>query len=330
MLLYIASENHINLCDFLEDEYGIIVKKLIGAFDFKQFVLGDLKNLNHIQYIAIDYNALKDTEEELLYAIDAYKKLYTSRLVFYFDKLDDNIEIALKIVEKEMYNIVEGLDDIDLIRQDFLKAVLKEGKLKSDITKRLKPEPESKTEPHCKFKDENIRIAVTGVERRVGTTTLAINFANYLAGIGAKVAYLEANSHNHLEGILEYKEKISGENENVKYVSAQMQTAEKFDFVIYDMGVIDERIIRGCKNCEATLLCGTNKPWELQTEIQKKNLENEGIFVHTFLSLVPENRQEEFAQSETYYVKMIENMFESNTNKAMWNEIITPYINEKN
>ncbi len=53
--------------------------------------------------------------------------------------------------------------------------------------------------PQYSFIGENIKIIVSGAMNRVGTTTIAMNMVSYLASIGAKVSYTEANGNNHLE-----------------------------------------------------------------------------------------------------------------------------------
>src|SRR6056297_3600657 len=99
MLLYLTSNDHINLLDFLNDEHGIIIKKLSGTFSLRQFVLGDLRSLNHFQYMVIDLNAIKDANSDILEAVNAYKKMFTSRLIFYVEDMKEHNDLALKLVE---------------------------------------------------------------------------------------------------------------------------------------------------------------------------------------------------------------------------------------
>lgn len=54
MLLYLSSNENIEIFDFLTNEHGIVIKKLSGTFNLKQFVTRDMRSLNHYAYFAID------------------------------------------------------------------------------------------------------------------------------------------------------------------------------------------------------------------------------------------------------------------------------------
>ena len=72
MLLYLTSRENMGLFDFLTEEIGMLVKKLSGEFSLNKFVIHDMRNLDHFSYIAIDLEAIKDTEDEIIEAIIAF------------------------------------------------------------------------------------------------------------------------------------------------------------------------------------------------------------------------------------------------------------------
>jgi len=87
MLLYLTSNENIGIFDFLSIEKGILIKKLSGSFKLMQFILRDMRSLDHYSYFAIDLSAVGDTEGEIIEAIGAFKKMFASRIVFYIDDI---------------------------------------------------------------------------------------------------------------------------------------------------------------------------------------------------------------------------------------------------
>jgi len=261
MLLYLTSNDHINLLDFLNDEHGIIIKKLSGTFSLKQFVLGDLRSLNHFQFMVIDLNAIKDSNSDIMEAINAYKKMFASRLIFYIEDIEVHHDLALKLIDNGIFNIVTATD-IEALRAAFFKAISDLGISKRNMMLKLAPDEfalNSSVDSY-EFSKKEIKIAVTGVQHRVGTTTMAINLANYLSNIGAKVCYVEANEHDHLSKLPAFYQGMTVKEDvilynRVKYLSLHSECHDEFDFIIYDMGVIENRIISAIrKNCDAAII----------------------------------------------------------------------------
>ncbi len=96
-----------------------------------------------------------------------------------------------------------------------------------------------------KWECQNFMIGIMGVERKVGTSTAAIQLSNYLQSIGAKVSYVEANAHNHLELIAGDYEFLKVKDHYLKKAVSYFQEY-KYDsnagnnFIIFDLGCINE------------------------------------------------------------------------------------------
>lgn len=45
MILYLTSQERMNLLDFAEKKTGLVAKKLVGRFSLMQFVVKDMRNL---------------------------------------------------------------------------------------------------------------------------------------------------------------------------------------------------------------------------------------------------------------------------------------------
>lgn len=334
MLLYLSSNDHINLLDFLNDEHGIIIKKLSGTFSLKQFVLGDLRSLNHFQYMVIDLNAIKDSNSDIMEAVNAYKKMFTSRLIFYIEDTKVHHDLVHKLVENGIFNIVTATD-IEAIKSEFLKSVSDLGISKREVMLKLAPNEfsfKSSVEIY-KFTKKEIKIAVTGVQHRVGTTTMAINLANYLSIIGAKVCYVEANEHDHLSKLPAFYQGMTAIEDiilynGVKYISLHSECHDEFDFIIYDMGVIDNRIISAIrKNCDAAILCATGKPYEVNDIEKHKNL-LDTTSLNTIFSFVAEPDQHKYLKlhKDIHFSNYTPNYFDGEVNEVIWTTVIKPFI----
>lgn len=96
--------------------------------------------------------------------------------------------------------------------------------------------------PSARWKCNNVMIGLIGVDRRVGTTTAAIRLANMLHKEGAKISYVEANDHGHLEKIAKQYEFVPVESYYLKggvsYFINSYDTTTNFN--IYDLGCISE------------------------------------------------------------------------------------------
>ncbi len=334
MLLYLSSNEHINMLDFLNDEFGIIIKKLSGTFSLKQFIIGDLRSLNHFQYIVVDLNAIKDSGSEIMDAVSAYKKMFTSRRIFYIEDIETHRELAFKLIENGIFNMVTA-NDVETLKSEFLKSIDDLGISKREIMSKLVPD-NAKMSTALESNDfikMEIKIAVTGLQRRVGTTTMAINLANYLAGMGVKVCYVEANEHNHLSTLPAFYEGMTAKEDTilyngVKYLTLHSECHDEFDFIIYDMGVIDNRIISAARNnCDAVIVCATGKPYELSDIAEYREL-LDSIPISTVFSFVSETDQHKHLKRDAniHFSNYTPNYFDIEINEPIWSTVIKPFI----
>lgn len=334
MLLYLSSNDHINLLDFLNDEHGIIIKQLSGTFSLRQFVLGDLRSLNHFQYMVIDLNAIKDSNGDIMEAVNAYKKMFTSRLIFYIEDMEAHYNLVHELIENGVFNIVTATD-IEAIKAELLKSISDLGISKREVMLKLNSNEASfNASIHAyEFSKKDIKIAVTGVQHRVGTTTMAINLANYLSSIGAKVCYVETNEHDHLSKLPAFYQGMTAKEDvilynGVRYLSLHSECHDEFDFIIYDMGVIDNRIISAIrKNCDVAILCATGKPYEVNDIEKHKNLLDETL-VNTVFSFVAESDQYKYLKlhKDIHFSSYTPNYFDGDTNESIWLTAIKPFI----
>lgn len=334
MLLYLTSNDNVNVFDFLELERGIIIKKLSGHFSLKQFVMHDMRNLEHYQYVAVDVKALKDSGAEIIDSVIAFKKLHSSRLIFYIEDNQNHAELIQELIQIGIYNIVTA-SDVTMLKEEILKSTSDMGFSLREIQSKF-----SKEDVHSSFLKadrgfvkKEIKIAVTGVQNRVGTTTMAINLANYLSSIGARVCYVEANENKHLSKLAAYYQGMTEKNgiiiyNGVKYLNLHSECHDEFDFIIYDMGVVSNKIIGAIrKNCDTVIICATGKPYEANDTERIEDLLDEKP-IYKIFSFVAEFDKAKIRKRDqnVYFSNYTPDYFDSNVNVELWEEVLKPFV----
>ncbi|KGM93985.1 hypothetical protein Z968_12280 [Clostridium novyi A str. 4552] len=337
MLLYLSSNENIEIFDFLSKEKGMVIKKLSGEFYLKKFVIHDMRNLSHYAYFVIDLKALKDTENEIIEAIIAFKTMYDSRIIIFAEGMDRQDEIISKLIEEKIYNIVIS-KEIPEIKNEILKCISDEGRIEdewieqNDINQYLK---ESFKNQYV-FKHKNIKIAVAGVSSRVGTTTTAFNIARFLFEIGAKVSYTEANSNEHLKEIAAYYEFLKVEN-YYKYRGIEYYPNKQFpngyNFNVFDLGNLNKGSAAIFKSCDIKVLCSGSKPYELIDTYESTKFIQEDNYNILLSSISNEDNLKirksfDNVKANIYFGTYSPSLFDGKSNENIYRDIVKDYIVE--
>jgi len=334
MILYLASNENINTIDFLADETGMVIKKLSGTFNLNQFVLNDMRSFTHYSFLILDYDALTDSDDEIIEAISAFKRMYSSRVVLIMNQ-DKRLEnLIYRLIECDVTNLVFN-EDVDELKADVLKSVSDLGISKRELQEKISHifgNTDYRIDKYD-FPKENVKIGVAGSMNRVGTTTMALNLASYLASIGARVCYVEANKNGHLKLMFEGMElKADGFLVNgVRYLTLDSLNDESFDFIIYDMGVLDRRIRHAMtNNCDEAFLCTTYKSYEWD-QVKKAFMLLEDEEYNLFTNFASESEQKELVgtNKKVYRLGYAPNQFDTEANIKLWLEVLNDYIESK-
>lgn len=333
MLLYISSNQNIGIFDFLMKDKGFIIKKLPGEFYLNKFVIHDMRNLSHYSYVAIDLKAMKDTEQEVIEALRAFKVMYNSRIIIFAEgknKEDDLIKI---LVNEKIYNIITATN-ITEIKEEILKCVSEEGMTDEDYFIRENNKLSGNGSQYI-FKQKDIKIAVAGVSRRCGTTTTAFNLTNCLYGLGAKVSYTEANGNNHLKDIADYYEFIKAGGESFKYRGVEYYPDKQFpndyNFNVFDIGVLNGNSLPVFKTCNIRILCSGSKPYEIP-ECKKALDTISELNISSLFSSCSElgrtnlKKLVENENNKAYFSDYSPNLFDGKVNEKIFKEILQDYI----
>lgn len=257
MILFLASQDHVNMLDFLVNEKDYTIKKIAGTFSLKKFVVHDMRNFSHCKELILDRAAFHDEDDVFIAAVQEFSTMYDSRVTVICPGLFEDDELLMGLVDIGVKNLVTQTN-IDAFQEDIRTSLSLEGMTKYIVDKN---ENQVIEEEKYVFTSENIEIAVFGSQSRIGTTTAAIGLANWLSSVGAKVCYVEANKTKCLSYLIEAYEMPKDGNCYVfdgVYYGNEKTDNEEFDFIIYDFGTEIPEEPKSVNVC----LCGV-KPYEL-------------------------------------------------------------------
>ncbi|MDO0824090.1 hypothetical protein [Desulfosporosinus nitroreducens] len=275
MLLYLTSNLNLGLFDFIQDE-TLAIKKLSGEFNLKKFVIRDMRSFSHIKYVAIDHQALNDTDEELIESILGFRAMYDARIVYLAEGMKPGDELLSKLYDAGVRNFVNA-EDPEEIKKEIMECISREGmsyekaerfkiqlieeprpkvkraKSKTESMKAIKEKkPEQGSEEYVKVNEttklgldtekerKGIAVGVAGITGKAGTTTTALNLAYFLSSLGAKVSYVECDPTKQLNWLPYYDIAVNDESAEYKGVYFHTMKANfslaDYDFNIFDLG----------------------------------------------------------------------------------------------
>ncbi|WP_342415484.1 hypothetical protein NST83_20490 [Paenibacillus sp. FSL R10-2782] len=272
MILYLTCDVRINMLDFLEMEQELPVKKLVGTFSLLSFVIKDMRHFAHARYLALDREAITESDEELIQALQSYQTIYDMRVVIIAEGLSSGSPFLQDLIQFGVLNIVTTTE-IGEIQAELRECFSEDG------MQRFKPDtlPQvSEVKPTTMLLEEsiqyhftcsNVKIAVAGCDRRVGVTTTAMNLVCWINAHGGKACYVEANTNNHLAHIIHLFEPEKMGNAYVLENNDFYMTRElnrNYNVIVLDCGVLTEqRLQDDFASANIRLLCGSSMPYEL-------------------------------------------------------------------
>lgn len=272
MILYLTSTNKVNLLDFIEEELELPVKKLIGSFSLNAFVVKDMRFYSHVHYLAIDREAIKETDEEMVQALLSFQMMYEMRIIMINEGLPESSPFLLELIKADIQNVVTA-ETIEMIQDELRECFSEVGMLrrnpaKESVSIEVVP-PSSKVEEvtQFQFKCTNVVIAIAGCDRRVGVTTTAFNLVCWINAHGGTACYFESNTSNHLAHIIQlFKPDKNGNAYSIEGSDFYMmkELNQDYNFYVVDCGVIGASEPHvDFINANLRVLCGSTLPYEI-------------------------------------------------------------------
>jgi hypothetical protein len=262
-----------NVLDFLKEKEELVIQKYVGEFDLKDFLSKSIQRLGHVQAIVVDRTCLINTEETIIDAIRAFKPLSKIKIVFYIQNEEQSL--VHELIGLGIFNIITE-SEVDKLKKEIKMCLLKDMTEKY-IKDKFNLVHDEKEQTVINFRGKQITIGVVGSQHRVGTTTVAMQFACYLSSIGAKVSYVEANHSGHMKLIAShYEMEKNGEGylyEGVAFEPLISKNETEFQCVVYDLGVLNEKNKVGFENCNIRIACVGDKIFEQHyAEVVDRNI----------------------------------------------------------
>ena len=332
MVLYLSSTQHTNLLDFTgfyEPDSEMPVKKMVGNFVLKQFVVYDMRSFAHFTDVVLDRPAFGDTDEEFAQAIQEFLTMYSARVTVICEGLMQADPLFQALLDCGVGNIVCDTE-IWEIQQEIRECLSDQGMTRYAAKER--PDRAGGQE-HYRFDCKNVAVAVIGSQSRIGVTTAAVGLSAWLARVGASVCYVEAHTDGHLATLVRgYEMETEGEGwqfEGVHYRSTRPK--EDVNFVVYDLGsdFTGERELLERADIRL-LVCGT-KPYELGFTVRLQ-ASLSGVYAHLLCPFVAEGMKNDLAdalQNDYHKVMFSEyqpELTDSDCNAKQYKNMIARYI----
>lgn len=332
MILYLTSVGHTNLLDFTkfcEPDSEMPVKKMVGCFVLKQFVIHDMRNFSHFTDVVLDRPAFTDTDEEFAQAVEEFLTMYSARITVISEGLSEQDPLFQALLDSGVGNLVRDTE-IRGIQQEIRECLSDRGM--DRYTPGQRPD-RSEGQEHYHFECNNVAVAVMGSQARTGTTTAAVGLCTWLAHAGASVCYVEANKSGHLP-VLARSYGMQPQKDGWMFEGVLYRTeapGEDVNFVVYDLGssftashdILERSGLR-------LLVCGT-KPHELGFTIRLQNALS-GTRAYLYCPFVAEEMREELAEAlQNDYHKILfagyqPELTDGNCNAKHYKTIVAKYI----
>ncbi len=352
--IYISKKVQTEIEEYCMNNNITLVTRFINEYNLERFMQTELRNLNNIDYLIIDLNAISNltTDDEIITKITLIRKMYNLRIIILAEGYKYGNILLGKIFNLGIYNIITAIEDIKF-KEELEKVLSDEGmSFGNSIRYKIDNQVIAVNQTTKLIKENYIRvkqtvnIGVVGTERHIGATTLAINLTKYLSELtNIKACYIENNNHNSIINITGNKEAIYSENTNkIIYKGIDMFLkpknmsdilANNYNFYIYDYGALNELseeekmsfLTRDLK-----VIVSGNKVWEIPNLINCFQIIGEDISTYLVFNFAKENEKENFRISLGEYWKERATFSEHITdpfivgNKYFFETILKPYL----
>ncbi len=325
MILYLSSQQHTNLLDFLaEKEDALPVKKMTGNFMLKQFVIYDMRNFSHCTELVLDRIAFGDEDRDFAQAIEEFLTMYNARITVICEGLKESDPLCRALLDAGVGNIVSNVE-IRGMQEEIRQSLSSQGMTRYAPKERKKTKVQGE---HYHFMADGVRIAMISSQSRIGTTTTALGFAAWLGSVGASVAYVEKNDRGiipYLSEAYEMYEEAGGYRLEKMWYGTQTPDAG-VHFVLEDYGTdrpeADADIL--------LLICGT-KPYEIvhTMKLLEQYEANTALVLCPFVDIALQDTYVEAFQTDYHKVFFLEyqpDCMNGSPNAKIYKTILERYI----
>lgn len=358
---YIYISNKIN--PFIEDvckEQNIsLLTRFINEYNLENFLQSELKNLNNIEYLIIDYNSIKNNtkENDIVTSLSRIRRMYDIRIIFILEgAMKGNILLG-RLFNLGIYNIITASNDI-LFKEELQKTLTEKGMTFANAVKyqldknvfAINNNTNVIKETYIKVK-QVVTVAVCSTERHLGATTQAINITKYLSELlNIKACYIENNNHNSIieiyntsnkEDVTYYENTGKIEYEGIEmFMKSNIGEImnNNYDFYIFDFGSMEEMTDSDINNFltkDIKFIVSGTKSWELRNLFEAFEKIGNDKSVNFIFNFTQKEKRNFFKDNmgdykeNTFFSDYIENPFIVG-NRIYLEKIFNPFILNSN
>lgn len=319
--IYISKEPRAIIEDYCKENRINLVMRFINEYNLKKFLETELRNLNGIDYLIIDLQAIINStpENEIASSIELIRRMYNVRIIILAEGYKEGNVLLGRIFNLGIYNIITAKNDV-MFKEEIEKVFSEEGmtfgnamKYKISDSMLVINKTTKVVKENIKRAKQTITIGVAGTEKHIGATTVAINIVKYLSELtNVTACYIENNNHNSIYSLVEDESIETIYNEILKKITYTgidlYQRPENFadilkfeyEFYVFDFGNFEEMSkeeISSFLTRDLKIIVSGNKTWEINKLIETFMIIGEDINSYLIFNFVKNEEKEKFRES---------------------------------
>ena len=358
--IYISKEPQAIIEEYCKEHSINLVMRFINEYNLKKFLETELRNLNGVDYLIIDLQAIinSTSENEIVNSIELIRRMYNVRIIIIAEGYKEGNVLLGRIFNLGIYNIVTARNDV-MFADEIEKVFSSEGmtfghamKYKINDNMLVINKTTKVVKENIKRAKQTITVGIAGTEKHIGATTVAINIVKYLSELtNVTACYIENNNHNSIYSLVEDESIQTVYNEVLKKITYKgIDLYERpenladilkfeYEFYVFDFGNFTEMTkeeISSFLTRDLKIIVSGNKTWEINKLIEAFMIIGEDRNSYLMFNFVKNEDRENFKESlgkfwkeRTYFSEFVPEPFVVG-NKHFYENVLKDYLLNSN
>lgn len=358
--IYISKEPRAIIEEYCKEHSINLVMRFINEYNLKKFLETELRNLNGVDYLIIDLQAIinSTSENEIVTSIELIRRMYNVRIIIIAEGYKEGNVLLGRIFNLGIYNIVTARNDV-MFADEIEKVFSAEGmtfgnamKYKINDNMLVINKTTKVVKENIKRAKQTITVGIAGTEKHIGATTVAINIVKYLSELtNVTACYIENNNHNSIYSLVEDESIQTVYNEVLKKITYKgIDLYERpenladilkfeYEFYVFDFGNFTEMTkeeISSFLTRDLKIIVSGNKAWEINKLIEAFMIIGEDRNSYLMFNFVKNEDRENFKESlgkfwkeRTYFSEFVPEPFIVG-NKHFYENVLKDYLLDLN
>lgn len=358
--IYISKEPQAIIEEYCKEQSINLVMRFINEYNLKKFLETELRNLNGVDYLIIDLQAIinSTSENEIVNSIELIRRMYNVRVIIIAEGYKEGNVLLGRIFNLGIYNIVTARNDV-MFADEIEKVFSAEGmtfgnamKYKINDNMLVINKTTKVVKENIKRAKQTITVGIAGTEKHIGATTVAINIVKYLSELtNVTACYIENNNHNSIYSLVEDESIQTVYNEVLKKITYKgIDLYERpenladilkfeYEFYVFDFGNFTEMTkeeVSSFLTRDLKIIVSGNKAWEINKLIETFMIIGEDRNSYLMFNFVKNEDRENFKESlgkfwkeRTYFSEFVPEPFIVG-NKHFYENVLKDYLLDSN